>query len=61
LGRLGTVLGVAYDNIHNFNSGRRGTGGEAVCLAAVDGKIPPDLVEAIAKITGVKRATPLRF
>jgi D-3-phosphoglycerate dehydrogenase len=61
IGRLGTVLGEADINIATFNLGRRGAGGEAVCLAALDGQIPPDLVQAIAKITGVKRATPLRF
>ncbi len=61
IGRLGTVLGEADVNIATFNLGRRGTGGEAVCLAAVDGQIPPDLVQAIGKITGVKRAMSLRF
>jgi D-3-phosphoglycerate dehydrogenase len=61
IGRLGTVLGVADINSATFNPGRRDAGGEAVCLAALDGQIEPDLVQAIAKITGVKRATPLRF
>ncbi len=61
IGRLGTVLGEADINIATFNLGRRGNGGEAVCLAAVDGQIPPDIVQAIGKITGVKRAAPLRF
>ncbi|HYD13897.1 MAG TPA: phosphoglycerate dehydrogenase [Allosphingosinicella sp.] len=61
IGRLGTVLGEADVNIATFNLGRRGAGGEAVCLAALDGQIPPDLVQAIGKITGVKRAMPLRF
>ncbi len=61
IGRLGTVLGEADINIATFNLGRRGAGGEAVCLAAVDGHIPPDLVQAISRIAGVKRATPLRF
>ena len=61
IGRLGTVLGEADINIATFNLGRRDAGGEAVCLAALDGQIEPDLVQAIAKITGVKRATPLRF
>jgi D-3-phosphoglycerate dehydrogenase len=61
IGRLGTVLGEADINIATFNLGRRDAGGEAVCLAALDGQIEPDLVQAIARITGVKRATPLRF
>jgi D-3-phosphoglycerate dehydrogenase len=61
IGRLGTVLGEADVNIATFNLGRRAAGGEAVALVAVDGKIEPDLVRAISAITGVKRATPLRF
>ena len=61
IGRLGTVLGEADVNIATFNLGRRGTGGDAVCLAAVDGQISPELVQAIGKITGVKRAMSLRF
>ena len=61
IGRLGTVLGEADINIATFNLGRRDAGGEAVCLAALDGQIDPDLVQAVSKITGVKRATPLRF
>ena len=61
IGRLGTTLGEAGVNIATFHLGRREAGGEAVALVSVDGRIAPDVVEAVEAIPGVKRVKPLRF
>ena len=61
IGKLGTALGEAGINIATFNLGRRAAGGEAVALVAVDGDVPPAVVETLAKLEGVREVVPLRF
>ena len=55
IGRLGTALGEAGINIATFNLGRREAGGEAVALVAVDGDVPPDVVETLCQARGRAR------
>jgi len=61
IGKLGTALGQAGINIATFNLGRRAAGGEAVALVAVDGDVPPAVVETLSKLEGVREVKPLRF
>ncbi len=61
IGRVGTALGEAGINIGTFNLGRRTAGGEAVLLLSVDSAIPQTLLDAVAKLPGVKTAIPLTF
>ncbi len=61
IGRLGTALGEAGINIATFNLGRREALGEAVALVSVDGDVPPDVVETLCKLEGVREVVPLRF
>ena len=61
IGRLGSTLGEAEVNIATFHLGRRDAGGEAVALVAVDGRVTPELVQAIQALPSVKTAMPLRF
>jgi D-3-phosphoglycerate dehydrogenase len=61
IGKLGTTLGEAGINIATFNLGRRAAGGEAVALVAVDGDVPPEVVETLGKLEGVREVVPLRF
>jgi len=61
IGKLGTALGQAGINIATFNLGRRAAGGEAVALVAVDGDVPPAVVETLGKLEGVREVVPLRF
>jgi D-3-phosphoglycerate dehydrogenase len=61
IGRFGTVLAEAGVNIATFHLGRAAPGGEAVCLVALDGALPPPVLEAVRAIPLVNRATPLAF
>jgi D-3-phosphoglycerate dehydrogenase len=61
IGRLGTKLGEAKINIANFTLGRNRPGANAVCLVAVDGDIPPALLEDIRKLPGVVAVMALGF
>jgi D-3-phosphoglycerate dehydrogenase len=61
IGKLGTALGEAGINIATFNLGRRAAGGEAVALVSVDGDVPPEVVETLSKLEGVREVVPLRF
>ncbi|MFM5924333.1 MAG: phosphoglycerate dehydrogenase [Novosphingobium sp.] len=61
IGRIGTLLGEAGINIGTFNLGRREAGGEAVLLLSVDSKVSTDLLDAVKKLPGVKRAMALAF
>jgi D-3-phosphoglycerate dehydrogenase len=61
IGKLGTALGEASINIATFNLGRRAAGGEAVALVAVDGDVPPAVVETLSKLEGVREVVPLSF
>ncbi len=61
VGALGTVLGEAGINIATFSLGRRAAGGEAVCLAEVDGPVPPAVLARIAGLPLVRQARVLAF
>jgi D-3-phosphoglycerate dehydrogenase len=61
IGRLGTKMGEAKINIANFNLGRNQPGANAVCLVAVDGNVPPTLLDDIRKLPGVVTAQVLEF
>jgi len=61
IGKLGTALGEAGVNIATFNLGRRAAAGEAVALVAVDGEVPPPVIEQISALPGVLEAVPLHF
>jgi D-3-phosphoglycerate dehydrogenase len=61
IGKLGTALGEAGINIATFNLGRRAAGGEAVALVAVDGNVPPAVVDTLSKLEGVREVVPLKF
>jgi D-3-phosphoglycerate dehydrogenase len=61
IGRFGTVLAEAGINIATFHLGRQSAGGEAVCLVAVDGALPDEVMAEVRAIPLVKQATPLAF
>ena len=61
IGALGSTLGNAGINIATFNLGRRAAGGEAVALVAVDGTVPPDVVDQLCHLEGVRQVVPLKF
>jgi D-3-phosphoglycerate dehydrogenase len=61
IGKLGTILGDAKVNIANFTLGRSAPGQDAIALIEVDGAVPADVAEAVAKLPQVKHAKPLAF
>lgn len=61
IGRLGTVLGQAQVNIATFALGRDQQGGSAIALVEVDDAVPPETLQAIAQIPGVKITRALAF
>ena len=61
VGRFATTLGDAGVNIATFALGRDQPGGSAIALVEVDGKLPPDVLDRVMTIPGVKQAKPLAF
>ncbi|MGX7704749.1 phosphoglycerate dehydrogenase [Methylobacterium sp. Gmos1] len=61
IGRFGTLMGEAGVNVATFHLGRDRPGGDAICFAAVDEPVSPDLLGAIEAIPQVKRARAVRF
>ena len=61
IGKLGTMLGDAKVNIANFTLGRSAPGQDAIALIEVDGPVPAEVAEAVAKLPQVKHAKPLAF
>ncbi len=61
IGLLGNVLGEAGLNIATFNLGRAEEGGEAICLAAVDGCCHEELLAKIDALPHVKQVRALSF
>ena len=61
IGKLGTLLGDAKVNIANFTLGRSAPGQDAIALIEVDGPVPADVADAVAKLPQVKHARPLAF
>ncbi|MEO0620504.1 MAG: NAD(P)-dependent oxidoreductase, partial [Pseudomonadota bacterium] len=61
IGAIGGLLGEADINIATFNLGRADAGGDAICLAEVDGVIPQRVLNAIEGLPHVKQARALSF
>ena len=61
IGRLGTLLGEHGINIGTFHLGRREAGGEAVLLLSLDSPLPPEAIDQIRAVAGVRTAMPLAF
>ncbi|GJD50854.1 D-3-phosphoglycerate dehydrogenase [Methylobacterium crusticola] len=61
IGRFGTLMGEAGVNVATFHLGRDRPGGDAICFAAVDEPVSPELLRAIEAIPQVKRARAVRF
>jgi D-3-phosphoglycerate dehydrogenase len=61
IGKLGTMLGDAKVNIANFTLGRSAPGQDAIALIEVDGPVPAEVADAVAKLPQVKHAKPLAF
>jgi len=61
IGRLGTLLGESGINIGTFHLGRREAGGEAVLLLSLDSAIPPQVMNKVRDVPGVRMAMPLAF
>ena len=65
IGRLGTTLGEAGVNIGNFHLGRRlyshDGSNEAVLMLSLDQPAPPETLDAICNLAGVKKVKPLNF
>jgi D-3-phosphoglycerate dehydrogenase len=54
-------MGEAGVNVATFHLGRDRPGGDAICFAAVDEPVSPDLLRRIEAIPHVKRARVVRF
>ncbi|MBY0298749.1 MAG: phosphoglycerate dehydrogenase [Methylobacterium sp.] len=61
IGQFGTLMGEAGVNVATFHLGRDRPGGDAICFAAVDEPVSPDLLRRIEAIPHVKRARVVRF
>jgi D-3-phosphoglycerate dehydrogenase / 2-oxoglutarate reductase len=61
IGRFASLLGNAGVNIATFALGRNFRGGSAIALVEVDGPIPQDLLNEVARLPGVKEAKALAF
>jgi len=61
IGALGSTLGAAGINIATFHLGRARSGGDAICLIAVDQPIGDDVLARILELPGVVQARLLHF
>jgi D-3-phosphoglycerate dehydrogenase len=61
IGAFGRLLGDADVNIATFNLGRDKPGGDAICLAEIDGNVTPELLAQIEALPQVRHAKALRF
>ena len=61
IGRFAGLLGDAGVNIATFALGRDEEGGSAIALVSIDGEAPPEVLEKVARIPGVRQAKALRF
>ncbi|HTR12053.1 MAG TPA: phosphoglycerate dehydrogenase [Roseiarcus sp.] len=61
IGRFASLLGDAGVNIATFALGRDQLGGSAIALVSIDGEAPPEVLEKVGRIKGVRQATALRF
>jgi D-3-phosphoglycerate dehydrogenase / 2-oxoglutarate reductase len=61
IGRFGATLAGAGINIATFHLGRASRGGDAICLASVDERVPETVLTTIRGVPLVVRAIPLAF
>jgi D-3-phosphoglycerate dehydrogenase len=61
IGRLGTLTADAGINIATLNLGRDRPGGDAICVAAFDEKVPNELLDKVRRLEQVVRANRLEF
>jgi D-3-phosphoglycerate dehydrogenase len=61
IGRFASLLGDAGVNIATFALGRDGPGGSAIALVSIDGTAPPEVIEKVGRIKGVRQAAALHF
>jgi D-3-phosphoglycerate dehydrogenase len=61
IGRFASLIGDAGLNIATFALGRKEKGDDAICLVEVDGDVPASVLEAVAKVQGVRQARALKF
>jgi len=53
VGKIGTLLGNAGINIAAMQVGRRESGGEALMVLSVDKSVPDDVVQDVARVSGI--------
>ena len=58
IGRVGTILGEHRINIASMHVGRMqpGPGGHSVMVLALDGPVPPDVLEHLRQLDGIETA-----
>ncbi len=61
IGRFASLLGDADVNIATFALGRDQEGGSAIALVAIDGQAPPEVIQKVGGLKGVRQATALHF
>ena len=67
IGKVGTILGNHKINIADFSLGRRVANGkpgaprEAIAVVHVDGRVPPEVLKELRKISAVEQAKAIRL
>ncbi|MGH3262555.1 MAG: ACT domain-containing protein, partial [Trebonia sp.] len=61
IGRFGATLAEAGLNIATFHLGRAAPGGDAICLVALDDKVPEEVLAVVRGLPLVVQATALGF
>lgn len=61
IGRLGTVLADAGQNIADFRLGRKAIGDTAICLVSLDGPLPDSVFKDVSDLAYIKSAKRLNF
>lgn len=61
IGKVGTILGEANQNIANFYLGRTPKGDSAICLVSLDTPVTDDIMRKIADLPQVTQAKKLNF
>ena len=61
IGKFSGTMGDAGINIATFHVGREAPGGNAIALIAIDGEMPPEVLEAVRALPQVQSAKPLKF
>jgi D-3-phosphoglycerate dehydrogenase len=61
IGRFGTLMGEAGINIATLNLGRDRPGGDAICVVAVDERVPEEVLAKVRALPHVVRVNRLEF